>query len=112
MPEDERPWGDINMKGAIIEAHANRVMDDIIANHKNTFDFLRDGLNTLLGQEIEKIYIPGNHDRLCHVYETSREKVSSILGIPGSNSFPHAYDDMQYGNKYRVFARYGHEFDK
>jgi len=113
VPEAERPWGDINTKGAIIEAHANKVMDDIVTNNKNSLAFLRDGLKTVFGQEVEKIYIPGNHDRLCNVYESLREKVCTILGIhSGKASFPHVYDDMQYGNKYRVFARHGHEFDK
>lgn len=113
IPESERPWGDRESNSPIIEAHANMIMDAIVTNNSDVFTFLRDGLAKFFGQKVEKIYIPGNHDRLCNVYNSLRNKVRSILGISNDvKPFPHVYDDMQYANKYRVFARHGHEYDK
>ncbi len=113
VPEAERPWGDTKAKDAAIEAHAQRIMDNLVAKNSNTFTFLKDGLKDVFGREVEKIYIPGNHDRLCNVYDSLRKTVRATLGIPGDGApFPHVYDDKQYGNKYRAFARHGHEFDK
>jgi len=113
VPESERPWGDRESKSPFIEAHANMIMDAIVKKNSNVFTFFRDGLEKFFDQKVEKIYIPGNHDRLCNVYDSLRRKVRSTLGIPGdAEPFPHVYDDMLFGNKYRVFARHGHEFDK
>jgi len=112
VPADQRPWGDTEGNGYLIEQHAKKIMDDLIAKNSNTLAFLKDGLKDVFGQDVEKIYIPGNHDRLCNVYEDLREKVRNTLGIPGGKApFPHVYDDMQLGNQYKVFARHGHEYD-
>jgi UDP-2,3-diacylglucosamine pyrophosphatase LpxH len=113
VPEAERPWGDRESKSPLIEAHANMIMDAIVKKNSNVFAFLRDGLEKVFNQEVEKIFIPGNHDRLCNVYGSLRKKVRATLGMQGDKEpFPHVYDDTQYGNKYGVFARHGHEFDK
>jgi UDP-2,3-diacylglucosamine pyrophosphatase LpxH len=113
VPESERPWGDRESKSPLIEAHANMIMNAIVKKNSSVFGFLNDGLEKFFGQKVEKIYIPGNHDRLCNIYNSLRKKVRSTLGIPGDReAFPHVYDDMLFGNKYKVFARHGHELDK
>jgi len=57
-------------------------------------------------------FIPGNHDRLCNLYGSLRQKVGEALGVTSpEESFGHVYDDIKFGNEYRVFARHGHEFD-
>lgn len=116
VAESERPWGDIENKKNFIESHANKIMDTIIEKNKDTFDILKGSLRDRFfknsQKEPERFYIPGNHDRLCNIFPSLREKVRENLGIHGSTEpFPHVYDDMIYGNKYGVLARHGHEYD-
>jgi UDP-2,3-diacylglucosamine pyrophosphatase LpxH len=112
LPEQERPWGDTQKKGELIEQHAVEILDDIIAKNAETLVFFRDELPKLFEKGIQKIYIPGNHDRLCNLYPELRKKVRNTLGLLGGDEpFPHVYDDITYGNKYKVFARHGHEYD-
>jgi hypothetical protein len=59
--------------------------------------------------EPEKIYVTGNHDRLCNQFSSIREKVRRFLGIaPGDAPLAHFFQDTDH----RVFARQGHEYDK
>jgi len=111
VPQDERPWG-TNMSA--VEGHAKKIMDDILRKNRRTFDIFQDLTKACpLLEEVEKVYIPGNHDRLCNVFPSLRDKVRASLGLPaGTAPFQHLYDDHQYGNKYGVLARHGHEFDQ
>ena len=106
----ERPWGDLKNKGSEIENHSNEIFENIIDKNKKTFDIFKGSMKDRFDflDEPERIYIPGNHDRLCNVYETLREKVRINLGMPVcKDPFPHLYDNKNYG----VIARHGHEFD-
>lgn len=59
--------------------------------------------------EPEKIYVTGNHDRLCNQFPSIRGKVRRFLGIaPGDAPLAHFFQDTDH----RVFARHGHEYDK
>ena len=108
VEEAERPWGDLENRKDLIEKHANRIMDRIIERNQATFDILKDTLEDRLGVRTEKIYIPGNHDRLCNVFQSLREKIGKNLGIQKyAEPFPHFYADSGYG----VMARHGHEYD-
>jgi len=107
-PVDERPWGNKEDK---IEEHANKIFEAIIKANERTFELLGGELKDRfkLPCEPERIYIPGNHDRLCNKYQSLREKVCRCLGIPVvSEPFEHTYLNKNYG----VFARHGHEYDK
>jgi len=111
VPQAERPWG---TDASAIEGHANKIMDEIVRKNSATFDIFQD-LTKACGSsvEVEKVYIPGNHDRLCNVFASLRDKARASLGLPaGTAPFQHSYDDLQHGNKYGVFARHGHEFDQ
>ena len=105
--EDERPWG---IKETKIKQHANDIFDKIINANEATFELLSGSLKRKFGFHIEpeRVYIPGNHDRLCNKYSTLREKVRKNLGIkPAKGRFAHYFQDTAYG----VFARHGHEYD-
>lgn len=107
-PVNERPWGNNVNK---IAAHAEAILDTIIAKNRDTFELLKGDLEQSFGFPVkpERIYIPGNHDRLCNKYPKLREKVRGALGIAQpENRFDHFYENADYG----VFARHGHEFDK
>lgn len=111
VDELERPWGDMQNNRNIIEQHANEIMNEIIERNRDTFNIFRNTLQDKLGVKVEnihKIYVPGNHDRLCNIFPSLRKKVRDILGMPGgTDPFPHVYEDMKYG----VVARHGHEYD-
>jgi UDP-2,3-diacylglucosamine pyrophosphatase LpxH len=107
-PESERPWGNDEAR---IETNANTIFDAIRKKNKSTFDLLSGDLKKefKLPKEPEKIYVPGNHDRLCNKYQSLRDKVCQCLGLPSrATPFDHFFQDVNYG----VFARHGHEYDK
>lgn len=109
--EDERPWGSNESK---IESNAENILKDIISKNQSTFDIFKDeNLKEKyeFDTEPERIYIPGNHDRLCNKYESLRTIVRENLGIKGKNTgepFDYFYSDP----KYSVLARHGNEFDE
>ena len=107
-PENERPWGNDEKK---IEANANTIFDAMVAKNQATFDLLSGQLSDTFGLPIEpeRIYLPGNHDRLCNKYKSLRDKICTILGMPFRDTvFDHYFQDVNHG----VFARHGHEYDK
>ncbi|MFP3866780.1 MAG: hypothetical protein ACLFUU_01270 [Desulfobacteraceae bacterium] len=111
FPVQERPWGSNEPQ---IEAHANSIFE-AIKNHpenQQTYGLLSGSLKDRFGLPVEpqRIYIPGNHDRLCNKYPSLRAKVSDFLHLQHDPDQPFAYNfqDVDYG----VFARHGHEFDK
>jgi len=108
-PEEERPWGANEDK---IEEHANAVFDGIIHKNQETFNLLKGNLKEQFGLPFEpkRVYVPGNHDRLCNKYGSIRDKVRKWLKIPkrASEPFDHYVEGIEYG----VFARHGHEYDK
>jgi len=108
-PINERPWGDNEEK---IKENANTLFDAIIDENQDTFNLLKGSLKEQFGLpfEPERIYIPGNHDRLCNKYNILRDKVCENLNIPkrGPIPFDHHFEDVNYG----VFARHGHAYDK
>jgi UDP-2,3-diacylglucosamine pyrophosphatase LpxH len=107
--EDERPWGSHEKD---IETHANTIFDGIIDKNQETFNLFHGNLKSQFGLpfEPERIYIPGNHDRLCDTYDSLRKKVCKWLKIRKRDSrpFDHYLEEIDYG----VFARHGHEHDK
>ncbi|MBW1917068.1 MAG: metallophosphoesterase [Deltaproteobacteria bacterium] len=111
FPVAERPWG---TKENETEAHANDIFA-AIQNHpenRQTYALLSGSLKDRFGLPLEplRIYIPGNHDRLCNKYPSLRAKVVDFLGLNHNpvQPFAHTFQDVNYG----VFARHGHEFDK
>jgi UDP-2,3-diacylglucosamine pyrophosphatase LpxH len=107
VPENERPWGTRETK---IREHANSIFDKILHANKATFELLGGSLKKRFGFHVEpeRVYIPGNHDRLCNKYPSLRKKVCKNLGIKSSGKpFENYFEDTDYG----VFARHGHEYD-
>lgn len=112
IPEAQRPWGDIENNRALIETHANAIFDEIIDKNRETFALLSGSLKDTFkySDEPERLYIPGNHDRLCNIFDSLREKVRINLGIKPVNKdkFLHVFNDKDV---YKVIGWHGHEFD-
>jgi len=108
IKESEKPWGS-NEK--MIQTNANAIFEQIIHRIQDTFSLLKGNLKDRFGLPVEpeRIYIPGNHDRLCNKYNSLRDKVCQNLGMSQrTDPFDHYYLNVDYG----VFARHGHEYDK
>lgn len=110
VEECDRPWGDISETSKGVKVTAIAIMENIIKKNRKTFDILGGNMVKRFGYSVEpeRIYIPGNHDRLCNIFPELRNMVRNSLGIRKSKDpFPHAVDDEAY----KVVARHGHEFD-
>ena len=100
-------------------AHIDETGDDyrktILSRNREAFKVFRDELPKEmndLGIEFELLYLPGNHDRLCNLYPSVRDRLKEALGLTISPEdenwwYPHEFKDEDYG----VLARHGHEYD-
>ena len=109
-PLEARPWGFTDSHERL-EAEAEAILDAILAHRVNreTFAILSGSLAERFPDfpvEPERVYIPGNHDRLCAQFPALWRKAQQALGArPGP--VLHTYQDPRYG----VLARHGHEHD-
>jgi len=63
---------------------------------------------------VKRVYVPGNHDRLCNLHGSVRARVREVLGItPPANGTPEDEFAWEFEEPehHRVFARHGHVFD-
>jgi UDP-2,3-diacylglucosamine pyrophosphatase LpxH len=102
---DLRPWGTQRSEEAIVE-----VFDGVVAKNREVLDIFS---GSLVDQfdfpvEPERVFVPGNHDRLCNLFPSLRRKVRKLLAIPGDDErFDHTFLDLDHA----VFARHGQEWD-
>jgi UDP-2,3-diacylglucosamine pyrophosphatase LpxH len=106
--EEDRPWGNNTSK---MKERANSILESIIEKNRDTFElFSKKSLKERFGEiDVENIYIPGNHDRLCWMVDPLREKVTGLLDLNKENNdnFKHYFSDSDHG----VYALHGHIFD-
>jgi len=107
--EEDRPWG----KGTKnMRNRAKNILEKIAEKNKDTFKlFSKEALERKFkGINIETIYIPGNHDRLCWIIDELKEKVIELLGLNANNeeNFKHYFSNIEHG----VYATHGHIFDE
>ena len=105
IPPESRPWG-----ASPSEEAANHVFGLIMAQNRPVFDLLSGSLASSCGfpVEPERVYVPGNHDRLCNLYPSLRERVRRALGqSPSQEPFEHVFVDVDHG----ALARHGQEWD-
>jgi len=111
VPEAHRPWGQPGESAEEMETQAGRILDAILqhpVNHQ-TFSLLGGSLKDrfpAFPAEPERIYIPGNHDRLCAQFPALLRKAQEALGAQPGPAL-HRYHDPRYG----VLARHGQEWD-
>lgn len=102
---DERPWG-----SSPSEEAATTIMESVAAENAETFEMLSGSLAEHFDfpVEPERVYVPGNHDRLCNLYPSLRRRARDLLGMPASDeAFEHFLLDVDHG----VFGRHGQEWD-
>jgi len=106
--EEDRPWGNNTNK---MKERANSILESIIEKNRDTFElFSKKSLKERFGEiDVENIYIPGNHDRLCWMVDPLKEKVTGLLDLNKENNdnFKHYFSDSDHG----VYALHGHIFD-
>lgn len=106
---EDRPWGNNTDK---MRERAKAILDKIEEKNKDTFKcFEPDALRKRFGNtQVETIYIPGNHDRLCWLIDDLKGKIIELLGLKDSNpeNFRHHFPNIEHG----VYAIHGHCFDK
>jgi len=107
--EEDRPWGKGTEK---MRKRAKMILKKIAEKNKDTFNlFSKEALKRkFTGVNIETIYIPGNHDRLCFMIDELKEKVIELLGLNVNNdeNFKHFF----FNNEHGVYATHGHIFDE
>jgi len=110
VPLGARPWGCAGSTDAL-EAQAEAMLDAILHHpvNRKTFALLRGRLAERFPDfpvEPERIYVPGNHDRLCAQFPALLRKAQKALGGKPGPAL-HAYHNPRYG----VIARHGQEND-
>ena len=107
--ESDRPWGNDSKN---MRKRAKIILEKIAEKNKDTFSkFSKDSLKSKFKDiNIETIYIPGNHDRLCWMIDELKEKVIELLGLNVDNSenFKHHFSNIEHG----IYATHGHIFDE
>ncbi|MDQ2982782.1 MAG: hypothetical protein M3R70_02485 [Actinomycetota bacterium] len=106
-PLEARPWGDAPSLEALED-----IFEGVVAANADTFEILSGSLADRFDfpVEPERIFVPGNHDRLTNDFPSLRRRVRETLGMNGGDGeelFPHHVFDEEHG----VFARHGHEWD-
>ena len=104
----------------------NRVpQQSILGRNWDTFAFFRDFPNAVRNAadsgasiDVELVYVPGNHDRLCNLYPAVRDELQRQLGLSTSPAAVERgaddswwYRDHFLDPNYAVWARHGHQFD-
>ncbi len=109
------------------DEQGNPFKNSILSKNWETFKFFRQDLPAAVRErkqdetfEVELLYVPGNHDRLCNLYPNVRDSLGKMLGlkVPAEATtgadissaewwYPHSFLSEKYG----VYARHGHEYD-
>ncbi len=119
VPLASRPWGSVDAltdavapPACIKNAHA--ILDQILEQNKDALSALRG--ETLPPPDdvvVRRIYLLGNHDRLCLHDEVLHQRCRDALAaadertLEGEGIHPHHLEMPQYG----LLARHGHEWD-
>jgi UDP-2,3-diacylglucosamine pyrophosphatase LpxH len=106
-PMEQRPWGSQSP-----EAGASKILEAVARLNGETLDLLsgRNDSQFRWPAPVTRVYVPGNHDRLCNCYPSLRQRVRDLLNLEQVDPtvpFRHFFADADHG----VFARHGHEWD-
>lgn len=107
-PLEARPWGDAPSEEAVTD-----VFEGVLAANAEMLELVSGSVAERFGfpVEPERIFVPGNHDRLVNASAALRRRARESLGIsPAADDepLPHHVLDEEHG----LFARHGHEWDQ
>jgi UDP-2,3-diacylglucosamine pyrophosphatase LpxH len=111
--EAERPWS-IPFEKDKVYQRSNFILEKIIEHNQESLAWLSgthpDFENAWkVDSEIDRIYIPGNHDRIINQHQPCRKLVHDrLLGQTGNRRFNNFYMDQEY---YQTLVMHGHEAD-
>jgi UDP-2,3-diacylglucosamine pyrophosphatase LpxH len=110
VPGSDRPWA-LPVNSEAVKQHAFSLLQAVEEKNHDTFAILQ-GLHDARFQfpvPLKRVYIPGNHDRICDQYPALRQQVAQMLGVTHNSAeeFAHEYVNLDYA----VFARHGQEWD-
>ncbi len=107
--EADRPWGNNTER---MRKRALEILKAIEEKNSATFELFQPAALKKRFREInvETVYVPGNHDRLCWLLDDLKEKVIKMLGLKRDNdeNFKHHFSCTRHG----VYALHGHCFDE
>ncbi len=112
-PATERPWS-IPFEKDKIYQRSNNILEKIIEHNLESLAWLsgthQDFEETWkVDTEIERIYIPGNHDRILNQHQPCRKQVhEQLLGQKSNRRFINLYLDQEY---HQTLVMHGHEAD-
>ena len=108
--EVNRPWGNNTDR---MRERARAILGKVEEKNRDTFRLfepaaIRERFENI--DEVETVYIPGNHDRLSWLIDDLKTRVIELLGLESSNpeNFQHHFSNTKYG----VYALHGHCFDE
>lgn len=111
--ETERPWS-LPLEKEKVFQRSNNILERIIEHNQECLAWLS-GTHPDFGNtweadaEIERIYIPGNHDRIINMHEPCRKQVHKrLLGQTSNRRFNNFYMDQEY---HQTLVMHGHEAD-
>lgn len=116
VPQNSRPWSvPLNRKQVLQKSH--KILEETTAHNKEALAWLsgtHDDFDSVwtVGAQIDRVYVPGNHDRLINLYGPSRKLVRKELlgqtGTIGNPRFENRYADLEH----QAIFMHGHEADK
>lgn len=121
-PEVIQPWNAPTNDASVI-ATARGILEAIIEKNEMAFKWLRgdpsywkavweDVVGDANKVKVERVYIPGNHDRILNLDAVTRTQIQKALGLANNKKFEHCFDDPKNPTAYRTLVMHGHEADK
>lgn len=123
---ETQPWNQLPPNANSVTATVVKILDAIIATNEEAFKWLRgypdywkavweDVAGDAKNVTVERIYIPGNHDRMLNLDPATRGKVrETLLGTTGNEQFSHYFADKydtEQKTGYGAIVMHGHEAD-
>ncbi len=120
--ETRRPTVHPGAESLELEAKVHEILSAIELDNQDFFDTLREFVKRGIGGHagarpaiVVTHYIPGNHDRLCQLWPSTRQRVRRLLClgtglVPADAPFPHQLEWKRAAG-YGVRIRHGHEYD-
>lgn len=112
-PKSEHPWS-IPIEKNKMYGRCNEILEKIIAHNQESLSWLSGTHPDFekvwkVDTAIERIYIPGNHDRIINQHQPCRNQVYKwLLGQSGNRRFNNFYMDQEY---HQTLVMHGHEAD-